>query len=486
MRNTRRTNSRKPHAKKHDRALTKRKHIAKRTMKGGALQEVGQLGNNRFAKFGERVKFELNLDTLQKTFPDNTICKDTVNNFWELKYFTLSAEENITDSLIADKIGKDTLIFASKLDNICLNSNTEYYRKLVNSGLVNFITLNPNYNPRDNSSKKYILTPSKQDTQNAPKLYVYNKIIPLALNSETPNTGSTKLKFEAKDDAAGIRLVKVSDIATGKYAMPFLHVYFALKYYSEKCNRSNLPINLIDQLETVYQLSRMRNHRIMRLVNTKIDKLNENRNESNKYYKYKYNLDVNDPNESEILSKASELGVSVDKYMDTIMDAEEAEGCSNNWNLNQKKADPEKRLAAGENRAADNVCIITDLDGEDWLILIIRKNAPGFNNLAWPGGFVDNKESFGIAALRELDEEVGGASNLNKQIGSDVIVKKITTQLDEVQILDWDPRIQIYAGMKVGGTVHHHYFFPRNANNTNSAKMRTYKCATRDNGNNAK
>jgi hypothetical protein len=492
MRNTKRNQTRKTHRRKAINAVSiKRKRVTKRTMKGGVignnvspntwrrqLKEVNKTNkapnsmnsNKPKAPWNmSKLSGTLNLDILAQNYPNNTICKDTVNNFWELRYFTTDADESQIYNIITEKLSGLT-IFASKLDTLCLNSPTEYYRRLVNSGLVTFITANPNYNPKpEANSKKYLLTPRKiqNPEANAQKLYVYSVINPLTITSDKPNTGAKQLEFQAKDDARGVRVVRVSDIATGKYAMPFLHVYFLRDYYSKCPNPDESIKRLVEQLHVVYDLSRIRNHRIMKLINAKLDKLNGFSNNASKYHKFNYTF--NDaPNLEQVKQSATALGVDVNKYLSESMDAEEVEGCSNNWNLDQKPP--------GTSSASDNVPIITDLNGEDWLILIIRGNAPGINNLAWAGGFVDPGETFDIAAIRELAEEVGGASNLKTQAGGDVNIEKATLTLDKVAIPDWDPRIKFYGGMTVGAVVHHYYFFPKNANGGNNKSMRKYKC----------
>lgn len=127
--------------------------------------------------------------------------------------------------------------------------------------------------------------------------------------------------------------------------------------------------------------------------------------------------------------------------MNEVMDEDDVSQCSNAWCLNQNET-------CG--KAADNVVIITDLDGVDWFILIVRLNGPGRSQLAWAGGFVDKDETFKDAAIREMDEEmdVGIAGNF----------KTIYTDLDSVKIMDWDPRAKFVNGMEVAARVTHHVF----------------------------
>ena len=80
-----------------------------------------------------------------------------------------------------------------------------------------------------------------------------------------PNLGGLTLNLVAKDDARFVEVVPVEYIAYGVRAMPFLHAWFALDYYKNYCNQSadaDSNSELARRLEVVYQLSRIRNHRI--------------------------------------------------------------------------------------------------------------------------------------------------------------------------------------------------------------------------------
>jgi len=654
MRNTRRTNSRKPHAKKHDRALTKRKHIAKRTMKGGAVGEnttqsgstqmpgtrIGfmsktkkifgglkrfpQMLSNKFnyiAKFkanftnmgcdssyfilnnnetlankvnmeignkslvtkfedvyGKETKYKDNssaairacntiymqslydntklgyilaseksqgqytlqykkdgttkqdiinanivipptlrifmyktksIDNSPTTLPpsmtpsqvsnqasifdttkltqdykNNTICKDTENDAWALKYFIVNPDEELTDTLIEQKIGNDSI--GGEPANSKLSQNYSYYKQLLDSGLVNVIKATIQSRQVENEvivGKKYKYIPGSNAATKSegPKLYVYYTPI-IYMNGDKPAIGNKHFKLVPRDDAKGVKVIRVRDIANGKYGMPFLHVWFALDYYKNYCGGSQPE--LVKQLEVVYQLSRIRNHRIMRKINAKVAGM-ARPDGNGQVQPFAYDF-ADTPNVGAVQTLADSLGVTTNLYLDESNDDKEVEGCSNAWNLNQQPPNPEKQMQAGEGAASDNIPILTDLNGDDWFLLIIRGNAPGINNYAWAGGFVDNKETFAEAAERELDEEIEGGANIAKNDPmTNVIVKTARTTLETTKQLDWDPRIKFYNGMTVGATVYHNYFFDKN-NAANINKPIKYKCAKPIKGNNAK
>ena len=253
-----------------------------------------------------------------------------------------------------------------------------------------------------------------------------------------PNLGGLQLNLVAKDDARFVEVVPVEYIAYGIQAMPFLHVWFALDYYKNYCNKSaDSNSELARRLDVVFQLSRIRNHRIMRKVNEIIAT-----REGKKQFR------INEmSNTVSIIVEARELGIDPSKYLDETTDVDDVQQCSNDWCLNQN---------AECGKAADNVQIITDLDGVDWLVLIVRQFGPGRAQLAWAGGLVDKGETFKAAALREKDEET-------EVTVSDSGAKKDSftttqTELRPVKMMDWDPRAKFVEGMEVGAMVTHHGF----------------------------
>lgn len=56
---------------------------------------------------------------------------------------------------------------------------------------------------------------------------------------------------------------------------------------------------------------------------------------------------------------------------------------------------------------ADAVVFGAGEQGEQYLLLIQRKNEPFKEKWAFPGGFVEDDEDLGTAAVRELQEETG-------------------------------------------------------------------------------
>jgi len=95
------------------------------------------------------------------------------------------------------------------------------------------------------------------------------------------------------------------------------------------------------------------------------------------------------------------------------------------------------------------------MDGEDWLVLIVRQFGPGRAQLAWAGGFVDKGETFTDAALREKDEETEvSLSGDDSSVRFDIT----TTELKPVRMMDWDPRAKLVEGMEVAAVVTHYRF----------------------------
>jgi hypothetical protein len=257
-----------------------------------------------------------------------------------------------------------------------------------------------------------------------------------------PNLGGLTLNLVAKDDARFVEVVPVEYIAYGVRAMPFLHAWFAWDYYQHNYTPQNEDTaELVCSLEIVFQLSRMRNHRIMRKVNEII---------ATKEGKRQFQIDeTNIP--SNILEYAKLRGIDASKYLDETTDVDDIQQCSNDWCLNQN---------AECGKAADNVQIITDLDGVDWLVLIVRQFGPGRAQLAWAGGLVDKGETFKVAALREKDEETEVTVSDSGARSSAKEVSFTTTQIElkPVKMMDWDPRAKFVEGMEVGAMVTHYMF----------------------------
>lgn len=255
------------------------------------------------------------------------------------------------------------------------------------------------------------------------------------------NLRGKRINLVAKDDAKFVHLVPLKFIEFGIEAMPFLHVWFALDYYRTLYNEGiknhvmDVDPLLVRRLEVVFQLSRFRNHRLMRKVNAILAQ-----HPGKKLFQLPEPLDLD-----KILADAKELGVDPSKYLDETTDEDDLAQCTNEWCLNQN---------AVCGKASDNVQIITDLDGTDWLVLIVRQFGPGRAQLAWAGGFVDKGETFTDAALREKDEETG----MSLSGDGDVLFDITTTELKPVKMMDWDPRAKLVEGMEVGAVVTHYRF----------------------------
>lgn len=251
--------------------------------------------------------------------------------------------------------------------------------------------------------------------------------------TDLPNLDGKSLNLVAKDDAAAVHPVRVMDIATGKEAMPFLHVWFALDYYRDNVIVKNMK--LVELFELALVFSRLRNLRLMRKVNVILA------DKGLVLFEFTPSMVELEKNRDLHIAKALEVGFDTSKYLDETTDDDDVPQCSNDWCCKQNTA---------PGKASDNVVVITDCDGVDWFVLIVRKNGPGRNQLAWAGGFVDPNESFVDCAARELDEEV------------DMTVQDPyttnTTILHNVLHSDWDPRAKFPFGMEVGATVTHYIF----------------------------
>ena len=256
-------------------------------------------------------------------------------------------------------------------------------------------------------------------------------------NSTKPNLGGLTLKMIAKDDAAFVSAVKVSDVASGRFAMPFLHVWFALSYYLT-LTLSEVAKQFAKQFAILFELSRIRNHRLMRKINQVIVQ-----------HPGKKQFTVPDDTDFHVacvIAEANACGTDPTKYLDESTDDDDVSQCTNSWCLNQNSE-------CG--KAADNVIIITDLDSVDWFVLITRQNGPGRSQLAWAGGFVDKDETFTQAALREKSEET--EMDITDSAGS-VKYDVTITELPATKMMDWDPRAKFVEGMEVGAVVTHYTF----------------------------
>lgn len=121
--------------------------------------------------------------------------------------------------------------------------------------------------------------------------------------------------------------------------------------------------------------------------------------------------------------EAEELGVDVSGYLDETYDDSDIAGCDNDFCLNQRET-------SGE--AGDLVTIIRDVRGDEHVLVIVRANSPGKNQVALPGGFKEAKESVAELCKREAREETGYTTTGG-----------VTTrwfELETVKSKTWDPR----------------------------------------------
>lgn len=253
-------------------------------------------------------------------------------------------------------------------------------------------------------------------------------------HSGTPNLGGLNLKLLAKDDAKNVFCIPVSKIASGDVAMPFRHPEFAREYYASR------KLDIATQLELICAFARIRNHRVMRKCNIEIAK-----HDGKKLFEFSAEMNEFDASLPSLLEKAKIFGVNPFLYLDETTDDDDVAQCTNSWCLNQN---------AVPGKASDNIIIISDLDGVDWLILIERQNGPGRAQAAWAGGFVDKNETFTDAALREKGEEV----DINMSVYGTVKYTTTVTELPVIVSKDWDPRAKFVEGMENGAVVTHYVF----------------------------
>lgn len=270
----------------------------------------------------------------------------------------------------------------------------------------------------------------------------------VAALSLIPALGGKKLRLVAKDDAASVSEKRVSDAASGKIVLAFLHAMFLAMYYKGK------NAVLSQQLELISFWSEVRNLRIIRKVNLI---LLENNKVLFPMSERMLELDSLVP---EMLLKSTEFGVDPSLYLDESTDQDDVEQCTDGKDHADQRT---KSFNFTQNeepgKASDSLKIITDLNGEDWFVVIKRKFGPGRGNYALAGGFVDPEESFADAAIREDAEE----TDTNIEDRDDVVDFTITTQvLDVVKTNHWDPRGRFAkAGMENGCVVTHYTFFRR-------------------------
>lgn len=262
---------------------------------------------------------------------------------------------------------------------------------------------------------------------------------------KTPNLGGRTV-MKAGDDALKTVMVPLDNILHLVDGMAFMHVWYLYDLYINHLKIEDQDDR--DRFWVMLQLAKARNQRLMRGCNVVVEKLNSEKKEGDPDKKP---FTIEDPvNLEEVLAVAERLNLDPTVYTDTKNDEREIASCTNKWCLDQ---------LTEIGKAADNVKIVTDLDGIKWLVLIVRIFGPGADNYAFAGGFLNAGETFAAAAEREGDEEteitVDGKRLAGGDMGNDVVVTLKTTVLEKVNIKAWDPRLKFAEfGIEVCGVIY--------------------------------
>jgi hypothetical protein len=255
--------------------------------------------------------------------------------------------------------------------------------------------------------------------------------------TKMPNLGEeTAITVSGRDDAHAAYYVYLDDILLGLVLMAFdhpRHLHDFLVLYFKTPNQRQ--VKMILRAEIVSKLAQIRNRRIMA-------KLNELMAGKQGVELFPLDKPGYEPLDIDaVIADAEALGVSTAKYLDETNDPDDVAGCSNAFNLVQN-TEPGK--------AADKIQLLSDLNGNFWVLVIERVFAPGKGCVAFPGGFLNIGETFVAASLREADEEVSNSVCLTS--GVFMIVKPHIVLEEKLRTL-WDPRLKFPHGMIVGGTV---------------------------------
>ncbi len=263
-----------------------------------------------------------------------------------------------------------------------------------------------------------------------------------SIDGTTQNSYSKHLQMfistlNAKDDAVEIHMTNVKDIMSGKTQMAFNHVHFLLDMFKQiPCYDKYVKSAALLLTASIY-----RNMLIINGVNQTFCDINAR--DFTKHLHMKHVTEEMDNifnNKRQLITDAILLNVDISKYIDHGKNIDDdIEGCSNGWNQNQKLDTYET--------AADSVIIIKDINNESYVLTIVRKNAPGIGNVAFPGGFVDPTDrTVKNAALRELEEETGF-----DELNITTYASKTEHQLPVHNTYCWDPRGKFPLGMETCG-----------------------------------
>ena len=259
----------------------------------------------------------------------------------------------------------------------------------------------------------------------------------------TPSFGGV-ITLSAHDDASGIHLIHIEDVATGNKMLAFGHAYFLQLFY-KKCG----DLQKEKQFELIYALSNLRNIRLILKINQIIEQKNMlPEKQASPYYLFEITEEMREimSNREKIISASLVNNINPEHYLDERTDEDEVKEildettmkkrkiiikgdvgeCTNAWSLENQLSEPQC--------AADLVKIITDLNGNDFGVFISRKNGPGRGYFAHAGGFVNVGENAEEGAEREGDEET--------TVILETSIKKTITKIivEEQHFRFWDPR----------------------------------------------
>lgn len=300
--------------------------------------------------------------------------------------------------------------------------------------------------------------------------------------------------IEARDDAKNVHSTRILDILNGIYPMAFGHVRFLKQALFQSPNIISKPEfkEWEEKIDCLIDLSTIRNTLIaicvnelyVRPHNSIIESRNSTLNEENEeniskkaklnedFEMYSDNLLFEVPVNEEmdkvfrerdfVIEKAIKLGIDYSSYLKYDFNIEkDIEECFNShWNHDQKTE---------IQKTADSIIIITDIDGQDYVLTITRMFGPGNGCVAFQGGLVDENESFEEAGERENEEETGMniitfpheikrlVKDLKINDRENVIFQKITIN-SEIHGAEWDPRVKFARFGTENGAICYHIF----------------------------
>lgn len=250
---------------------------------------------------------------------------------------------------------------------------------------------------------------------------------PRRINKTQPNWGNRRpVTIKPGDDARNVHFTLVESIVRGLVIMPFRHSEALRRWYEQHDPSSRFCL----MLKHVDWFAQYRNHRVMK-------KANEIRKHNGKPLFSSTLWERDEETLPAQISIAKELGIDPSGYLDEVPDKDDVLQCTNEWCYSQT----EKKTAV------DNIVIIRDVDGDDWLVTITRQFGPGRSQKAFAGGFVEAGETVRDAGLREREEETSFKSS---------IPLKSETVFEPRFYHDWDPRFT--QGIEVGAVAHFYDF----------------------------